>query len=165
MPSWILFVVWISRSSSPLFSLCPLNCYGQRCSIEHSPCLFDLCLHQRSCFPDIELDRVICLCPKECFGCRCQSKRSSIHFSFSTAICHRTAVLQVLKIDLSSLALLLRQQHVFIVMPEQVEYYRQDQSPITDSIFAKLCSSSDEIILPAVHFSSRLNRDVFHQSI
>ena len=154
--------------------MCPLNCYGQRCSIEHSPCLSDLCLHQRSCFPGIELDRVICLCTKGCFGSRCQSKRSSIYLFLSTPRPRRTVVLQILQIDLSSLELLLRQQQVFILIPEQMEYYHQDRSPITDSISTKFYSSSDEITLPAVHlpsisqhvrFSSRSNRDVSQHSI
>ena len=125
------------------FCLCPLNRYGQRCSIEYDGCLSNLCLHGGSCFPDIELDQLICVCRKEYLGSRCEMKRSSIHLSLSTDLPYGGIVLQVLQIDLSSLELILLQQQVFLQLPLQMEYYHQDQSLITGVVLAKVYSSTE----------------------
>ena len=132
----------LRRNSSP-FCLCPFNRYGPRCSIEHDACLPNPCLNNGSCFPDSQLDRVICVCRKEYFGSRCEMKRSSIHFSLSIDLPYRGIVLQVLQIELSSLELILLQQQVFLQLPHQVEYYHQDQSLITGVVLAKVYSSSE----------------------
>ena len=132
----------LRRNAAP-FCLCPLNRYGRRCSIEHDACLSNPCRNNGSCFPDRELDRVICVCRKEYFGSRCELKRTSIQFSLSTDLPHRGVVLQVLQIDLSSLELILLQQKVFLQIPRQMEYYHQDQSLITGIVLAKVYSSSE----------------------
>ena len=129
-------------SSSP-FCLCSFNHYGRRCSFEYDSCLSSPCLHGGECFPDVQPDRIICLCQKQYYGSRCQSKRSSIHFSLSTDHPHQGVVLQVLQIDLSSLEFLLLQQQVFLQLPQQMEYYHQDQSLLTGIVLAKVYSSSE----------------------
>ena len=131
------------RENSSPFCLCSLNRYGQRCEIEYDVCLSHPCLNNGSCFPDSQLDRLICLCRKEYFGSRCEMKRSSFYFALSTELLHRGVVLQVLRIDLSSLELTLLQQQAFLTIPHLMEYYHQDQSQITGLVLAKVYSSAE----------------------
>ena len=141
------------RGDSSPFCLCPLNRLGRQCSIEHDGCLSSPCHNGGDCFPDLQLDRVICLCPKEYLGSRCQWKRTSIHLSLSTDLHYRGVVLQIWKIDLSSLELLLLQQRVFRQIPSEIEYYHQDQSSITGIVLAR-AYSSDLLDLADVHLLS-----------
>ena len=137
------------------FCVCPLNRFGDRCSIENDRCHSNPCENKGICFPDSEPDQVVCLCTKEYAGLRCETKRVSIHLSLSADVEHRAVVFQFFEIDLKSLDLILLQQQVFRTVPDRIEYLHYDDFHITGIVVAKLYSSyEDPSRAPDLHLLS-----------
>ena len=131
--------------------LCPLNRFGDRCSIEHDACLSNPCLHNGSCLPDTAPDRVICLCPSDYFGSHCQWTRPSVRLSLVANVPYAGAVVQYLQIDFTSFHLVLVDQQVFRTLPQLIEYSDHEQTTLAEIILAKLYSSSADLHLLLLH--------------
>ena len=150
-------------SSSP-FCFCPLNQYGDRCSVEQPPCLSSPCLNNGSCLPGDRPNQFICLCRKDAFGHRCDTKKWSIHLCLSTNLSFDGAVIQFFEIDLISFDLLLVDQNFFQTIPNQIDYYHPDRASITAIVLAKLYSSNLSS-LPDLHLLSvRQNISSLHET-
>ena len=140
------------------FCLCPLNRFGARCSMEHDACLSNPCENNGSCFADSRPDQVICLCTKTFLGAHCQWERPSIHLPLSSNLSYQGAVIQFLQIDFISLHLIRLDQHVFLRLPQQIEYFHSDpKSSIADIVLARLYSSHQQSIPDLYLLSVHLN--------
>ena len=132
------------RNSVPL-CLCPLNRLGQRCFIEHSACPSAPCLNDGSCLPDKEPDRFVCVCAEGFLGPRCRWRRRSIRLSLRTGLLYAAGVIQLFRIDFTSLDLTVWDKQVFKRLPPQIQSDPEDQRTIPEITAVKLYSSHDDL--------------------